>query len=457
MSELEPFEGYTGRARRLLESKGARVWSRVRVRVDDLSFEALVLPAPAGTDDVIYFKLENGYNIGFRVDRIKELEVLAYERVEYRIREREIRWKPGLPHVVLVGAGGTIASRVEYSTGAVKPAFSIIELLNANPELAEIARISTVQVFNIFSEHMTPRHWIELARRVAEVIRSGADGVVICHGTDTMHYTSAALSFMLENLPVPVVLTGAQRSSDRPSSDASVNLISSTLFAARSDCAEVVVCMHAFPDDIACFVHRGTRVRKMHSSRRDTFQSIGDLPIAIVLHCREIRYLRDDYRRRASDKSQVEADAVFEERTALIWCYPGMPREVIDVLVDRGYRGIVLAGTGLGHAPEYVFPAIRRAIEEGCHVVMTTQCLYGGVQMYVYETGRRLLQMGVIPGENMLPEVAYVKLGWVLAHTDDRREVERLMRTNLRGEIVPRERVDTFWPSWAVLRDRFAK
>ncbi len=435
MEDLLP--GYSGKARKLLEEKKTYVWSRVKLRIDGLELNAIILPAPAGSEELIYVKLDNGYNTAFNVNRIRDIKVLSHGHVEYKIKKREIRWKSGLPHVVIIGAGGTIASRVEYETGAVKPAFTPTELLNANPELANIARIEPIELFNILSEHMTPRHWIQIVKKVEEIANSGVAGIVITHGTDTMHFTAAAISFMLVKLAIPVVLTGAQRSSDRPSSDASFNLICSTRFAAYSDCAEVVICMHAFPDDIACFAHRGVRVRKMHSSRRDTFQTVGDLPIAIVMPDK-IKYLKDDYKRR---EKETVADAVFEEKTALIYMYPGISSDIIETLIDKRYRGLVLAGTGLGHAPEYLFSTIKRAIGEGMHIVMTSQCPWPHIQMNVYETGRKLLQIGVIPGENMLPEVAYVKLGWILAHTDDRKEVTRLIQTNLRGEIIERESV----------------
>ena len=127
---------------------------------------------------------------------------------------------------------------------------------------------------------MKPEYWVKTARSVADEINGGADGVVVAHGTDTMHYTSAALNFMLDT-PVPVVVTGAQRSSDRPSSDAFMNLISSVV-AAKSDIAEVTLCMHAEEDDSYCLLHRGTKVRKMHTTRRDTFRSINALPIAKI-------------------------------------------------------------------------------------------------------------------------------------------------------------------------------
>ena len=184
------------------------------------------------------------------------------------------------PDISIVSTGGTVASVVDYKTGAVHPAFTADDLIRANPELLGHANISGEAILNILSENMKPEYWVKTARSIADEINNGADGVVVAHGTDTMHYTSAALSFILDT-PVPVVITGAQRSSDRPSSDAFMNIISSVV-AAKSDIAEVTLCMHAEEDDSYCYLHRGTKVRKMHTTRRDTFRSINSLPIAKI-------------------------------------------------------------------------------------------------------------------------------------------------------------------------------
>ena len=305
-------------------------------------------------------------------------------------------------------------------------------------ELADIARIKARVLFNILSENMTPKHWRRIAEEVVKELNGSAWGVVVAHGTDTMSYTGAALAFMLKNLTKPVVLVGSQRSSDRPSSDAALNLIAATRVA-TSDLAEVVVVMHATSSDEACAVHRATKVRKMHSSRRDAFKSINVPPIGEV---REEVKLFGSYRRRS--EGEVYADTRLEERVALFKAYPGVDPELLEYCVDR-YRGIVLEGTGLGHVPEQLFPAIERARDEGKAVVMTTSTLYGRVDMKVYSTGRRLLNLGVIPGEDMLPEVAYVKLMHVLAVAQDEEEVRSLMLRNLAGEITPRTLPDTFY------------
>jgi len=439
-------EGYKGRAFNVLKRAKARIWSRITLKLEDnVELNGLLLPAPADTENFIYLKLENGYNIAFSVDKIKEIYVKGHELVKYEIPEKTIQPNPSLPNVIVIGAGGTIASRIEYTTGAVKPAFSVSELANSIPEIFALANITPVMLFNIFSEDMEPKHWITMAKRVVKEIRAGYDGVVITHGTDTMQYSAAALTFMINNLSVPVVFTGAQRSSDRPASDAATNMINSVLFASRGKAAEVLVCMHANLDDNSALVHRGVRVRKMHSSRRDAFRTIGDVPVALIFNG-EIKYLRDDYQPRGKYSNEDSyADAVFEEKVALVYIFPGMNPEILDLLIDKKYRGIVLVGTGLGHVPHKLLSTIQRGIQEETLFFMTTQCLWGPVNLNVYERGRILKKIGVVPADGMLPEVAYVKLGWLLGHDLSNDEVIRLMQTNLKNEIVKREPVNSFF------------
>lgn len=336
--------------------------------------------------------------------------------------------------ISIIGTGGTIASKIDYATGAVSPAFSTKELLSAMPELKEIAEIETEVLFNILSENMTPKHYIEIAKKTAEVLNRGGDGVIITHGTDTLGYTSAALSFMLKNLEKPVVLVGSQRSSDRPSSDASLNLLSAARLAG-SEHAGVFAVMHGSTGDDFCYIHRGTRVRKMHSSRRDAFRSINEEPLGVIRG--ENIDLRKGAEIRKRGSGRVEVDAKLEERVALLKSFPGISPQLFRHCAEN-YRGIVIEGTGLGHVPEALFDEIEKAVEKKVAVVMTTQTIYGRVNMRVYSTGRRLLQLGVIPGEDMISETAFVKLMHVLGKTKNMEEVKKLMLTNIAGEISER-------------------
>jgi glutamyl-tRNA(Gln) amidotransferase subunit D len=284
---------------------------------------------------------------------------------------------------------------------------------------------------------MGPEQYKILAKTIGEEIKNGIDGIIIGHGTDTMSHTAAALSFMVQNSPVPIVMVGSQRSSDRPSSDAALNLIHAAKTASDSDIAEVMVCMFGPTSDEYGLLHRGTRVRKMHSSYRSTFRTVGDIPLAMVDR-QKITPLRQDYNHRRNDRN-VNVVPVFEERVTLLYYYPNMNPDIIDAMVDLGYKGIVIAGTGLGHVNKLVYPAIRRAVEKGVAIFMTVQTLWGYVNMFVYDTGRDLMTMGIIPTENMLPEVAYIKLGWALGQTTDLSKVREIMLTPVSGEITERE------------------
>ncbi|MCD6340632.1 MAG: Glu-tRNA(Gln) amidotransferase subunit GatD, partial [Desulfurococcales archaeon] len=298
-----------------------------------------------------------------------------------------------------------------------------------------IAELEVVELFRLLSEDLTPSHWSRIADEVAKKIESGVNGVIVAHGTDTMSYTAAALAFALRNLPCPVMLVGAQRSSDRPSTDSVLNLRACPVVAARAPFGEVTVVMHGHTSDSYVLVHRGVKVRKMHTSRRDAFQSINDVPLArIDFPERKFSLINRRYLPR-SKPELFTAKTKFSEKVALIKAYPGFDCEIIDYLVDRGYEGIVIEGTGLGHIRGKCVEAIKRACEEGVIVVMTSQTLFGRVNMKVYTNGRKLILAGVIPGSDMLPEAAYAKLSWLLANVPDRNEVKILMTHNLVNEI----------------------
>jgi glutamyl-tRNA(Gln) amidotransferase subunit D len=430
--------GYRGVGLATLDRYGVDIWSDVEVKTTDGRFRGIILPRSETSDDRhIVLKLDTGYNIGVAAESITSMNELGRREANYRIAEQAFPNDPAKPNVTLLGTGGTIASRLDYRTGAVIPAFSPGELYGSVPELAELCNLRTEKLFGVFSENMSSKEWITLARRIGEEIEQGAAGVVVGHGTDTMHHTAAILTFMVQNPPVPIVMVGSQRSSDRPSSDAALNLINAVRTAAEGDIAEVVVCMFGPTSDQYALLHRGTRVRKMHSSYRSTFRTIGDVPMAMV-DAKGIRHLTGRYHRRRADRD-VSINAVYDDRVTMVYYYPGMQPDLIDALVEKGYHGIVIAGTGLGHLNKPCYPAIRRAVEAGVHLYMTVQTLWGYCGMYVYETGRELMGMGIVPCANMLPEVALVKLGWALGQSQDRDEVRRIMRTPIGDETTDRE------------------
>ena len=434
MNRREEYSGYRGEALAALRRAEAEVGDLVRVTKRRGVFEGILIPCSEyGDGKHIVVKLKSGYNVGVRITaqtrlkRIGKGEKPAFAPPSLPEENSE------LPKVAVLSTGGTIASRVDYRTGAVRPALTANELYSVVPELAEIARIDAQILFSLFSENITPKHWTEVAEAVAKQVSDGRDGVVIAHGTDTMGYTAAALSFALQNLPVPVILVGSQRSADRPSSDAATNLIGAATAAAKAPFAEVSVAMHETTSDTSIIIHRGTKARKCHTSRRDAFKSVNARPIARVQH-NEVVMLTDEYRRRDPAR-RLRLKPEFSEKVALTKFYPGMDPGVIDWFVKKGYRGLIIEGTGLGHISSHAFEAIRNAVEQDIIVGMTSQCLWGRINMNVYNQGRDLLALGVIPLRDMLPETATVKLMWILAQTKDVEEAKKLLQTNMAGEI----------------------
>ncbi|MDI6888254.1 MAG: Glu-tRNA(Gln) amidotransferase subunit GatD [Methanocellales archaeon] len=404
---------------------------RVKVEREGVTYTGLMMPSKGAR---IILKLDNGYNIGIKKDAKTKVTTLKEEGVESRKKMPSPSPNPSLPTISILSTGGTIASKVDYRTGAVTSQFDVEDILNAIPELTEIANFRGKVIYNILSENMKAECWQKLARAVANEIKKGADGIMITHGTDTMTYTAAALSFMLKT-PVPIVFVGSQRSADRPSSDNVVNAVCAAKVA-TSDIAEVVVVMHAGTSDDECLIHRGARVRKMHSSRRDAFQSINAKPIGrIDYETRKIR-TSEEYRKRGGQ--ELVLNDRLEAKCALVKFSPGADHSIIDYYTGKGYKGVVIEGTGLGHVSTEWIASIKKAVDSGIHVVMTSQCLGGRICDRVYDTGRDLLNAGVIEGEDMLPEVALVKLMWVLAQTEDPAKVRQLMQTNIAGELSRR-------------------
>ena len=401
----------------------------IAVTKDGIRREGVLMPSVSGR---VVIKMDSGYNAGFDPERAT-VELVAKGKALKIPPPPPPPRREGLPKVSILSTGGTIASKVDYRTGAVTSQFSAEEIISSIPELLEIANYEGKVIYNILSENMKAEYWQELARAVGSEIEKGADGVIVTHGTDTMTYTAAALSFMIKT-PVPIVLVGSQRSSDRPSSDAAMNAISAAAVA-TSDIAEVTVVMHGTSSDGFCLVHRGTRVRKMHTSRRDAFQSINQHPIARVDYPSRDIVILGEHRRRG--EVELEVKDGLEPRCALVKYFPGASPDLFEHYITSGYRGIVLEGTGLGHVASDWVGAIKTASDAGIPVVITSQCLRGRICDRVYDTGRDILAAGGIEGGDILPEVALVKLMWALANTSAVDEAEALMKAPIAGEISP--------------------
>ncbi|MBS3760678.1 MAG: Glu-tRNA(Gln) amidotransferase subunit GatD, partial [Halodesulfurarchaeum sp.] len=392
--------------------------------------EGIVMPS--STAEHVVLKVESGYNVG--VDR-DEATVEILETDVYDIEEGEtsatstVTFDPDLPTISLLTTGGTIASTVDYRTGAVSAQFDAEDVLRAVPEMAGMANYRGRVVRNILSENMTPAVWQDLTQVVQEEIEAGADGIVVMHGTDTMQYSASALSFMLDT-PVPVVFTGSQRSADRPSSDNVVNAVGAVQ-AAKSDAAEVMIAMHASASDDTVALHRGTRARKNHTSRRDAFETIGAEPLGVVDYETGDVEFRRSYRER--DAVELSVAPGLETEVELVKFTPGMDETCLAMVREK--EGVIIEGTGLGHVHTDLIGKLDQLTDRGTTVVMTSQCLDGRVCDRVYDTGRDLLDAGVIEGADMLPGTAKVKLMWVLAN---RADVDEAMQTSLAGELTDR-------------------
>jgi glutamyl-tRNA(Gln) amidotransferase subunit D len=409
----------------------AEIYDKVHVETNGAKYEGTLMPSQT---DRIVLKLKNGYNIGLKKEPsiITLLEKKEEKKPGHVNAFLEKKGKPELPNISILSTGGTIASKIDYRTGAVTSQFSAGDILQAIPELEEIANYNCRMIYSILSENMRPSYWVELARAVYEEIKNGAEGVIITHGTDTMMYTAAALSFMIET-PVPIVLVGSQRSADRPSSDNAMNAICAAVVAV-SDIAEVCVVMHGSTSDDFCYIHRGTKVRKMHTSRRDAFQAINSRPLGRVEYPSRNVKMQSSFVKRG-EKKLVLHDKL-ESRCTLIKYATGASNESLLFHSGSGYRGIVIEGTGLGHVSTEWIPLIKTVTDAGIPVVMASQCISGRVCDRVYDTGRDILKAGAIEAEDMMSEVALVKLMWVLGQTQDIENVKAMMRRNIAGEMT---------------------
>ena len=391
------------------------------------------------SDSSIYLlKLNNGYNVGISKENVLAGRVLKKFKEEEN-EKIKLEKKEGLPSIGMIVTGGTIASKVDPKTGGVKPLMCISDFNKYYPEMFKIVNVAKLEIpFMILSENMNSLHWKKIAEIAEKMLNdTSISGVIITHGTDTLHYTSSALSFFLRNLNKPVVLTYSQRSIDRGSSDANLNLQCAVRMAI-SDCAEVVIVGHATTNDDFCYAYRGTKVKKLHTSRRDAFKSVNDKPLAKIWSDK----VEFSSERRPRNNDKVELDIGYNDKVALIKYYPGQEPDILDYYALK-YKGIVIEGTGLGHvatseAVNSWNPKLKKYIREGLIVCMTSQCVNGRVDGLVYSPGRELIDAGVIYLEDMLPETALIKLGWVLGHYGWKSHLKMKMLENFAGELNER-------------------
>ena len=429
--------GYSEELSKMLTAAGAKEGCKISLTTDGKEYKGVLMPPSEGSDDsIVVIRMKNGYKAGFRIDKGASMNVIEQPIVQKKEERTERIRKKGLPNIVLIGTGGTIGSQPDARTGAMTAGSPAERLLDTVPDVFGIANIRTTDVASVFSENMGIKDWQKLAETVEKEMNSGADGVIISHGTDTMGHTAAALSFMLTELSGPVVIVGAQRSTDRPSSDAPGNLTAAVRFCS-SKMPGVYVIMQDTMSDNSFAVHRGTRARKMHTSRRDAFRSVNTIPVAHIDASGKITI--NDEIPKASERTKARTKMCRD--VILLQFYPGMDAKLFrDVILNS--KGAVIAGTGLGHVSEEMEALLKEACNKGIIVIMTSQCINGPTGPNIYDTGRRLKDMGVIYANDILPETAYVKLMWTLANSKD---AKAEMKNVLSYEMSDRRTADVIW------------
>jgi glutamyl-tRNA(Gln) amidotransferase subunit D len=401
--------------------------------------------------DFLVLKLGSGYNVGIAKRNIKDKKSLGAPKHEAgEEKHSKESQNDKLPLISLLHTGGTIASKVDYNTGAVIAKFTPEDILALFPELKNLANINSRLISNMLSENMRFSHYNLIAKAVEHEAKEGAKGIIVTHGTDTLHYTAAALSFILENVSIPVVLVGSQRSSDRPSSDSASNLLSAAVFITHCKAGGVFVCMHENTSDESCLIIEGVNVRKMHSSRRDAFRPINKGLVAKVDYSsKKIEWVKDLKKSKEDSKLRLFNENI---KVGLVKSIPNMFADALESYKD--YDGLVIEGTGLGHMG---FSEVDEHTKENAEigkslkhlagkmpVVMTSQTIYGRIDMNVYSTGREQLGMGIIGNyADMTPETAYIKLAWLLSNYK-KEEIKALFEKDLRREISERSEKESF-------------
>lgn len=427
---MSEFRGYEGNSLEFLKNNQVVVGDTVKI-LSDITYSGIIMPRYEHSDDKhIVLKLKSGYNVGLEIAKIKNIEKI--QSSEKNVDEPEkINKIEGLPKVLLLSTGGTIASKVDYRTGAVTPVLTAEELNSSVPELSKIVNIDAEVLLSEYSENIMPENWLEIAKKISNYSNSDYSGIIIAHGTDTMHYTSSFLSFALAGFPIPIVLVGSQRSSDRASSDAALNLIGATKFITESKTKGVYIVMHNDENDNTVACHIGTRVRKNHTSKRGAFQTVGDDPAFIIAEEKIQKNISKEFYKTQEFQPKINLDT----KIALVKYYPGYDPKLVEQIIDNGYKGIIFEGTGLGHIGRVMYDSVKKANEKGVFLGMTSQCIDGRVRMTVYESGRDLLDLGIIPLENMLPETALVKAMWALGNTRSIEEIKEIMLDNIASEM----------------------
>ena len=427
---MSEFQGYTGRALEFLKTNKISVGDSIKIFAD-LTYSGIIMPRYEHSDDRhLVLKLKSGYNIGLEIEKIKKIEKISSTEKSNEKTE-SIKKNLALPKILLLSTGGTIASKVDYRTGAVTPVLTAEELNSSVPELDKLANIDTEVLFSEYSENIMPEHWLKIAKKLREYSTADYSGIIIAHGTDTMHYTSSFLSFALAGFPIPIALVGSQRSSDRASSDAALNLIGAINFLLGCKTNGVYIVMHQDENDETVACHVGTRVRKNHTSKRGAFKTIGDDPAFIIVNEQIQRNMKQEFFKVKEFQPRININT----KVALVKYHPGYDPSLLEKIIEMNYNGIIFEGTGLGHIGKTMYGTVKKANEKGIFLGMTSQCIDGRVRMTVYESGRDLLNLGIVSLENMIPEVALVKAMWALGNSKTLEDVKKIILQNIASEI----------------------
>jgi len=427
---MPEYTGYDGNSLEFLKTNKISIGDSVKI-IDDITYSGIVMPRYEHSDDKhIVLKLKSGYNIGLEIAKIEKVEKNQTPEKIVEKSEKVVK-NEKLPNILLLSTGGTIASKIDYRTGSVTPVLTAEELNSSVPELSKIANIDTKVLFSEYSENIMPEHWLKIAQTVNGYLNSDYSGIIIAHGTDTMHYTSSYLSFSLAGFPIPIALVGSQRSSDRASSDAALNLIGAAKFLTECKTNGIYIVMHQDENDETVACHIGTRVRKNHTSKRGAFQTVGNDPAFLIVNDEIHNNMKESF----FTTNEYSPKIKINEKVALVKYYPGYDPNMLRNIIDAGYKAIIFEGTGLGHVGKNMYPAVKMADEKGIFMGMTSQCIDGRVRMTVYESGRDLLDLGIIPLENMIPEIALVKAMWATGNTENREEVKEIMLNRIASEF----------------------
>jgi L-asparaginase type I len=301
--------------------------------------------------------------------------------------------------ICLITTGGTISSIYDEHTQALRPGLAVDALLDRLPK----------GMGNI------------------EVIKRELYQIVVSHGTDTMTYSSAAISFMIQDFGRPIVFTGSQIPASIPWSDGPRNLLDAMRVAAFGDLGETVIVFNGE-------IHRATRAKKVRVNSYDAFDSVD--PSAIGLLAREI--VLYEGRKKRNMALVPRFDTRLDDRVFLLKVFPGIPPQTLTKIMDMGYHGIVIEGFGSGNIPtdeNALTGGILQAIDQGCFVVVSSQCAFGQADLSIYEVGRAAMDVGAMSAFDMTSEAALVKLAWVLGHTRDSDRVREMMSISYVGEM----------------------